>query len=141
VTAAPLTGQCACGAVRFEISEPLGAAGYCHCHRCQRRSGAAASANARVAPGSLAFVAGSEHVREWTPPDGFVKAFCEICGGHLYSRHRTEEIRAVRLGAIDGDPGVRMSYRQRLESACAWEPLPDDGLARYEGPGPGAAAR
>jgi hypothetical protein len=129
--------------VRFEIDEPLGAAGYCHCHRCQRRSGAAASANARVAPGSFRVVSGAELVREWVPePEGFVKAFCTVCGGHLYSRHRTDEgIRAVRLGAIDGDPGVTMSYRQRVESAAVWEPLWDDGLPRYEGPSPGVASR
>ena len=37
---APLTGSCACGAVRFEITAPFSSAGYCHCKRCQRRSGA-----------------------------------------------------------------------------------------------------
>ncbi len=36
---AELTGGCGCGAVRFEISEPLTAAAYCHCTRCQVRTG------------------------------------------------------------------------------------------------------
>jgi hypothetical protein len=31
----PLTGQCMCGAVRFEIAEPLLGALYCHYKRCQ----------------------------------------------------------------------------------------------------------
>jgi hypothetical protein len=34
-----LTGGCGCGAVRFEVRAPLGAALYCHCTRCQRRTG------------------------------------------------------------------------------------------------------
>ena len=38
----PLTGGCGCGAVRFEITAPLVSAVYCHCTRCQRRSGAGA---------------------------------------------------------------------------------------------------
>jgi hypothetical protein len=47
----PLTGGCNCGAVRFEVTSPLlVAASYCRCKRCQRRSGAAASANAHPAP-------------------------------------------------------------------------------------------
>jgi hypothetical protein len=45
----PLTGGCNCGAVRFEVTAPLALASYCHCKRCQRRSGAAASANAHPA--------------------------------------------------------------------------------------------
>jgi len=39
----------------------------------------------------------------------------------------------VRLGAVDGDPGVRPAYRQHVASASAWEPLPDDGLPRFPG--------
>ena len=46
MTGLPLTGGCNCGAVRFEVTAPLVGASYCHCKRCQRRSGTAASANA-----------------------------------------------------------------------------------------------
>jgi hypothetical protein len=34
----PLTGGCNCGAVRYEVSEPLVRVSDCHCKRCQRRS-------------------------------------------------------------------------------------------------------
>ena len=56
----PLTGGCNCGAVRFEVTAPLLVASYCHCKRCQRRSGAAASANAHPAPGTFRIVAGED---------------------------------------------------------------------------------
>ena len=39
--------------IRFEIREPFASANYCHCTRCQRRTGTAASANGRTAPGSF----------------------------------------------------------------------------------------
>jgi hypothetical protein len=42
----------------------------------------------------------------------------------------------VRLGAIDGDPGIRPEYRQWLSSAATWETIPDDSLPRYEEAGP-----
>src|SRR5438034_440506 len=48
VTEPCLTGGCLCGGVRFELTEPAPAAGYCHCTRCQRRTGTAASAQARI---------------------------------------------------------------------------------------------
>ena len=38
---------------------------------------------------------------------------------------------AVRLGAFDHDPGVQPSYRQYVDYAAAWEPIPDDGLERF----------
>ena len=128
----PLTGGCNCGAVRFEVSEPLGGGIYCHCTRCQRRTGTAAAATGRVAPGSVR-VTGEEHVRAWTPTDGASKAFCGECGSHLFTRDaETGEILGVRLGAIDGDPGVRMELRQFVAYAAPWEPIPDDGLPRYD---------
>jgi hypothetical protein len=131
--ALPLTGGCLCGGVRFEIDAPLVSAAYCHCTRCQRRSGTAASPSGRLEPGSLRIVAGAELLRAWTPEDGgFAKVFCSVCGSSLFSRppDATEPV-AVRLGAFDGDPGVRPQHHQFVDSAAVWEPLPDDGLPRY----------
>jgi len=44
----PLTGGCLCGAVRFEVDRPPVSASYCHCTRCQRRTGTAASAQEKI---------------------------------------------------------------------------------------------
>jgi hypothetical protein len=64
--------------------------------------------------------------------DGYSKFFCSACGSALWSRHPVDhEVIGVRLGAIDGDPGVRPSYRQFVAFAAAWEPVPDDGLQRF----------
>src|ERR671932_426607 len=94
----PLTGGCLCGGVRFEIDEPLVDASYCHCTRCQRRTGTAASPQARPVPGSLRIVAGQDLVRAYEPPDGALKFFCSGCGGALWSRQRDDpDAVAVRL--------------------------------------------
>src|SRR6185295_5912701 len=103
-----LTGGCLCGGVRWELTEPPLGASYCHCTRCQRRTGTAASANAHVAAGSLRVVQGEELVRSYEPPDGASKDFCSACGSALWSRDRASgEIRGLRLGTFDEDPGVR----------------------------------
>lgn len=128
----PLTGGCLCGSVRFEVAEPPLSASYCHCRRCQRRTGSAAAVSARVVPGSLRVVAGEELIRAWEPGDGWAKAFCSACGGALWAQSPTDpEQVSVRLGAFDEDPGVRPSYRQFVAYAAPWEPIPDDGLPRY----------
>ena len=127
-----LTGGCLCGGVRYEISEPLVSSSYCHCTRCQRRTGTAASAQARVAPGSLRVVRGEELVREWAAEDGWPKAYCSACGGALWSRSPSEDgLFSVRLGTFDADPGIRPQWRQFVAYAAPWEPIPDDGLPRY----------
>ena len=131
--ATALTGGCLCGGVRFEVGEPLVSSGYCHCTRCQRRTGTAASASGRIVPGSLRVLSGEELLRAWDPPDhGFSKVFCSACGGHLWSQSQDDpEIKSVRLGAFDSDPGIRPSYHAFVAYAASWEPIPDDGLPRY----------
>jgi hypothetical protein len=128
----PLTGGCGCGAVRFQVSAPPAGAVYCHCTRCQRRTGTSAAASARLQPGTFSVLTGAEHMKTWEVDGGFDKVFCEICGSALLARNpRDPDVVAVRMGAFDGDPGVRPSARQFTAYAAAWEPIPDDGLPRY----------
>ena len=130
----PVTGACLCGGVRFRIDGELRSARYCHCTRCQRRTGTAASPQARFDAGDLSFVAGEELVKSWRPPDGFAKMFCAECGSSLFSRSQQDpEVMSVRLGVLDGEHGIRPEMRQHVASAAAWEPIPDDGLPRYPG--------
>jgi hypothetical protein len=132
------TGSCGCGAVRFEVTAPLVSAAYCHCTRCQRRTGTAKSANARVEPGSVRVVTGEDELREWEPEGGFAKIFCGRCGSALFSRAPdSSDYSGVRLGAIDGDPGVRPQWHQFVAYAASWEEIPDDGLPRYPERPPG----
>ena len=128
-----VTGGCLCGAVRFELTEPAANAGYCHCTRCQRRTGSAVSAQARIDGRTFTLLSGAEQVRAWRHPDGgFEKCFCSECGAHLFSRNPDDATQmSIRMGAFDGDPGVRPSFRQFVAYAAPWEPIPDDGLPRY----------
>jgi hypothetical protein len=128
----PLTGGCNCGAVRFEVTEPLAAASYCHCTRCQRRSGTAASPNAHPAPGTFRITAGEERLRAWKPEGGGEKWFCADCGSALFAGNsgHADPI-SIRMGSFDRDPGIRPSVRQFVAYAAPWEPIPDDGLPRH----------
>jgi hypothetical protein len=101
----PLTGGCNCGAVRYEVTEPLVRASYCHCKRCQRRTGAAASAQAHPAPGAFRIVAGKEQLRKWTPPQGGgEKWFCGECGSAMFGSNASHpESIGIRMGTFDDD--------------------------------------
>lgn len=129
-----LSGGCLCGGIRFELTAPPREAGYCHCTRCQRRTGTASSAQARIDGATFRLLAGDELLRCWRHPDGgFEKCFCGVCGAHLFSRNPDEPRQmSVRMGAFDGDPGVRPSYRTYVAYAAPWEPIPDDDLERID---------
>ena len=132
MTAPALTGGCLCGGVRFELTEPPRSAAYCHCTRCQRRTGTASSAQARIDGRTFHLLQGEELVKAWRHPDGgFEKCFCRECGSQLFSRNPDDHNEmGIRLGAFDGDPGVRPSHRNFVAYAAVWEPIPDDGLER-----------
>ena len=102
----PLSGGCLCGAVRYEVTETPGPALYCHCTRCQRRTGAAASAQARIDGSTLRVVEGERFVRGYRPPDGFEKLFCAECGSQLFSRNPDKPTQmSMRLGSLRRGPG------------------------------------
>ena len=128
-----VTGGCLCGAVRFELTQPVTAAGYCHCRRCQKRTGTSSSAQARIDGRTFKLLRGGEFVQAWRHPDGgFDKCFCRECGAHLFSRNPDDEVQmSVRMSAFDGDPAVRPSWRAFVAYAAPWEPVPDDGLERH----------
>lgn len=130
--AQPLTGGCACGAVRFAVAAPLVDAGYCHCRRCSLRTGTGSALSAVAAPGAFAITAGAELVGVWRPEGGNPKSFCTACGGALWAGEPSGEgAIAVRMGNFDADPGIAPRWRQWLESAPAWIPVPDDDLPRF----------
>jgi hypothetical protein len=136
-----LTGSCLCGGVRFEVTQPFRRANYCHCSRCRKHSGSNALAQGRVRREGFRLAAGAELVRVFRPDGGAVKAFCAVCGSSLFGGTWPDgpEI-SIRLGTLDGDPGIRPQYRSFAGANAEWDELPDDGLPRYPGAKPDADA-
>lgn len=131
----PITGGCNCGAVRFEITEAPVYSYYCHCTRCQRRSGAGAAPGIISPPGSFKLLQGEDALTKWSAGDGFDKWFCSVCGSHTHaSSPDNPELVSVRMGVLDGDPGIRPGSRHFTDSAAGWEPVDEgDGLIHHHG--------
>lgn len=134
VTDGALTGGCLCGGVRFALTAPPLTAGYCHCTRCQRRTGTSSSVQARIEGNTLELLQGEALLKAWRHPQGgHEKLFCSECGSHLFSRNPDDPSQmSVRLGAFDGDPDIRPGWRSFVAYAAPWEPIPDDGLERFD---------
>lgn len=129
----PLRGSCLCGAVQFEVTAPFLWASHCHCSRCRKHSGAFGGTQGRVPREGFRLLRGDELISVYRPGDGRVKAFCSVCGSSLFGNEWPEGDQVgIRLGALDGDPGIRPEFHTFVASKAPWEELPDDGLPRYE---------
>jgi hypothetical protein len=135
---ATVRGSCLCGGVRFELEPPFSDANYCHCSRCRKHSGSDYGVQGRVPRERFRLLQGEELITVYRPEEGRVKAFCSVCGSSLFGREWPEgdEV-AIRLGALDDDPGIRGEWHAFVDSR-GWTELPDDGLPRYAQGHPGA---
>ena len=135
----PLLGSCLCGVVRFEITAPFRRANLCHCSRCRKHSGAGAMPQGRVPREGFRLLAGEDALRVYRPAGGMAKVFCVHCGSSLFGGSWPDgpEV-SVRLGSLDGEPGIAPQYHSHVDSVAVWDTRPDDGLPRYAGAPPRA---
>jgi hypothetical protein len=135
----PLTGSCLCGGVRFELTAPFRRANHCHCSRCRKHSGSFGLTQGRAPRAGFRLLDGEELIRVYRPEGGTTKAFCSVCGSSLFGGTWPDgpEV-SVRLGSLDGDPGIRPQYHSHTASAASWDEIPEDGLPRHPGAAPSA---
>jgi hypothetical protein len=128
-----VSGSCLCRGVRFELTPPFPQASYCHCEYCRKHSGNFGSIAVEVPREHMRLLAGEELLEPFRLAPGLtIRVFCRRCGSPIYGTDEPEsETVWVRLGALDADPGVRLSRHTGVDSAPAWLPVPDDGLPRF----------
>lgn len=131
-----ITGECFCGAVRYEVDGTLRNARSCHCSRCRKAFSAQASAYAEVEPGTFRWTAGRENLTSFvTGEHGFGMSFCSVCGSTLCGMYQGE-VHGVTLGCVNGDPDIEIGMHIFIGSKATWEVLPDGINAFDEGPEP-----
>jgi hypothetical protein len=125
--------------VRFEVTGPFIRANHCHClssnegSRCRRHSGTAVCTQGRVWREQFRLLAGEELIRVYGKGEGAVKAFCSVCGSSLFGGTWPDGSQvSIRLGAIDGDPGIRPQFHTHVASKAPWDEIVDD-LPQYPG--------
>ena len=93
-----MTGQCLCGAVTVRVAGPHDPRpGACHCRMCQRWSGGLflcfnADADGVTVDGPVTRYASSNFAE---------RAFCSVCGSHLWMRDKTGRAYDLMPGLFD----------------------------------------
>lgn len=122
--AAPFTGGCACGAVRYECTaEPLGSIN-CHCRDCQRASGTAYASILRMPAASFRVIKGESKFYTTKGDSGGTvsRGFCAECGSPLFSRlSAIPDIIGARAGSLDDPSWHRPTMDIFTKSAQPWD--------------------
>lgn len=98
MTGAAMTGHCLCGAVTVRVAGPHDPRpGACHCRMCQRWSGGLflcfnADAGGVTVDGPVTRFASSDFAE---------RAFCPVCGSHLWMRDNTGKTYDLMPGLFD----------------------------------------
>ena len=127
------SGQCLCGACRYEIDgEPVVVA-HCHCLDCQRLSGAGHTTGAMF-PEADVRLAGPVATYDATSEAGNVvtRLFCGQCGSPLFGRNTgMPGFMTVSVGTLDAPDDLTPQVAIFTRTRRAWDVM-DPALATFE---------
>ena len=95
----PITGECFCGEVKYELRGDLMDARSCHCSRCRKAFSGQASAMALVNPEDFRWIAGETRLQSYVGKHGFGLQFCSQCGSTISTVYQ-DKIYGVTLGCL-----------------------------------------
>ena len=105
-----ITGTCLCGAIRFEIDEPLEhSPEACHCSQCRKQTGHFfVGVNVRR---SALRVSGDDQLRWYPSSDKVRRGFCGRCGSTLFWEPTLPDYAwtSVALGCLDAHPPLKIA--------------------------------
>ena len=129
----PLTGGCACGAIRYECrAEPFGMF-YCHCRDCQQAGGGAYSATVLLPTSDFQILQGE--AKYFSTPSlmggGHTRGFCPECGSRLFGAvQEGRPFIGVLASSLD-DPSIfQPTCHIFVADAQPWHGM-EDGLPRH----------
>ena len=125
----PITGECFCGSVTYQVIGKLRDATCCHCSRCRKAFNAQASAAASVEPGAFQWLSGEALLTSYVGESGYGLQFCKICGSTLCTIYK-DEVLQVSLGCVNGEPDIEIGQHIFVGSKANWEVMPE-GVTQF----------
>ena len=128
-----LSGSCLCGVVRYKSQPPTKPMGHCHCETCRKTHASAFSTTVRVARPGFVWVSGEDALSFFESSPGKKRFFCRHCGSHVVAAWDHEDEVILRVGSIDGDPGVRPVVHVWTSEKAPWYEIDDELPCMPEG--------
>ena len=115
-----LTGQCHCGAIRYEVSgEPMHHA-LCHCSDCRRHAGAPMVGWAMFKSDQFSLVQGEP--RTYASSEHGRRHFCADCGTGLYYTNEVvlPGITDIQSGTLDDPEAIPAQLHIQTADRISW---------------------
>lgn len=124
------TGQCLCGAVRYEVRGPLRPIIECHCKMCQRFSGGRWSSTA-ARPKDVTIE--EDGALAWFRSSDFAKrGFCTRCGSSLFYKPDERDSLSLAAGSLDEPTGLSLAVRICTATAGDYYEIGDTSVPTAE---------
>jgi len=113
-----LTGQCLCGAIRYQLTGEPRAVALCHCRDCRRSAGAPMVSWAMFPESALTLLQGQP--KTINSSGSAMRSFCPDCGTGLFYRNAVNlpgivDVQSATLDDPDAlPPGVQIQVAERL---------------------------
>lgn len=118
-----IEGHCLCGAVTLRVAHHGGFTGACHCRMCQRWTGGLFLSF----PAEAADVTVNGPVATHRSSDFAERAFCKVCGSHLWYREPAEGAQyGLMPGLFDAARGIPLKSEIYVDRALPGLALPGD---------------
>lgn len=120
-----MRGRCLCGAIGFEIDEPVQACVNCHCESCRRQCSAPMTTYVGVMDTHWRWTGKAPQVYHSSP--GVERTFCGNCGTPISFRsEKMSGVMHLYVAALDNpeqfEPTLHVAYEEKLP----WLKLNDD---------------
>ena len=127
------TGECNCGAVKFEIDAELSTVYFCHCSICRRSTGSSGIAVVVIPNEQFRWVEGTEHIATWKKPGTEWQTwFCRNCGSPVPGENSTSTT-FVPAGTItSGGDDLRVAHHIWVGSKAVWDDIGGSGKQHSE---------
>ena len=114
-------GGCLCGHVRFRITGPANSTGNCHCHMCQKASGAAFVTMTEFPNAAVTWLGAAPMIR--VSSDEAERGFCPKCGGAMTFQIIGAQYIDIATALFDNPQAFLPAYDIFTESAQPWTAL------------------
>ena len=130
----PITGGCACGAVRYESTAVPVVTLHCHCRDCQQSSGGPFSSFAVVPKESFKVVQGSLRFHDSPSEAGGMtrRGFCPDCGSPILGKpDAVPHIVALRTASLDDASWFKPQMDVWTCDAHTWDKM-DSAIPKFD---------
>lgn len=125
------SGQCLCGAVKYEVDGPFASMTHCHCSMCRKHHGAPFATYVSAPLAGFRWVSGQDSINKYTTESGGVRSFCSTCGSVTPIFMEGHGIVLIPAGNLDGELGIKPERHIFTGSKAPWYEI-RDSLPQFE---------